>query len=427
MAGMKRSWFALVLGLLGASAGTSPVLADAPRNVPAAQPPSAAPRPPALLPALAEDATVRSATAAYTHMPPADHPRRVETVYRAETLEPAASPRTASSWETTEYNAQAGLGKARANTGYAVRTTGKPGGGGITIAVVENIRVVADDAESPGHPDLRDVRVVDVSGRGATGPHATRVAGVAAARRNSYGLHGVAYNANLVSIAYNDDEEDDMEAILASVAGLAGRYGPDAANKWDANPAASAHIANLSFSLASARNNPTPTRNGMKLLAREDRIMVAALGNAGGAEPAALPATAVGDAGIAGSAIAVGMLEQTQDVARSNSNRCGTVREWCIFAPGDRIYTTDGTYFSTTRGFHTITGTSFAAPHVAGALAAVWAAFPDKTGKEIVQRILDTARQVDADNGNYDATTGLSPIYGHGALDLGAALDASTF
>ena len=28
---------------------------------------------------------------------------------------------------------------------------------------------------------------------------------------------------------------------------------------------------------------------------------------------------------------------------------------------------------------------------------------------------------------NYDATTGLSPIYGHGALDLGAALDASTF
>ena len=425
--GMNRQFALVALGLLGASAGTSPVLADAPRNVPAAQPPSSVPRPPALQPALAEDATVRSATAAYTHMPPADHPRRVETVYRAETLEPAASPRTASSWETTEYNAQAGLGKARANTGYAVRTTGKPGGGGITIAVVENIRVLADDDESPGHPDLRDVRVVNISGRGATGPHATRVAGVAAARRNGYGLHGIAYNANLVSIAYNDDEEDDLEAILASVAGLTGRYGPDAANKWDANPAASAHIANLSFSLASARNNPTPTRNGMKLLAREDRIMVAALGNSSGAEPAALPATAVADAGIAGWAIAVGMLEQTQDVVRSISNRCGAVRRWCIFAPGDRIYTTDGTYTSTARGFHTITGTSFATAHVSGAMAAVWAAFPDKTGKEIVQRVLDTARQVDADNGNYDATTGLSPIYGHGALDLGAALDASTF
>ena len=41
--------------------------------------------------------------------------------------------------------------------------------------------------------------------------------------------------------------------------------------------------------------------------------------NAGGAGPAALPATAVADAGIAGWAIAVGMLEQTKDVARSNS------------------------------------------------------------------------------------------------------------
>ena len=328
-----------------------------------------------MLPALAEDATVRAATAAYTHMPPADHPRRVETVYRAETLEPATAPRTASSWETTEYSAQAGLGKARASTGYATRTTGKPGGGGVTIAIVENIRVLTDDPQSPGHPDLRDVSVVDISGRGATGPHATRVAGVAAARRNGYGLHGVAYNANLVSIAYNDDEEDDLEAIFASTAGLTGRYGPDAANQWDSNPAASAHIVNLSFSLASARNNPTPTLNGMKLLAREDRIMVAALGNVGGSEPAALPATAVANEGIAGWAIAVGMLDETQDAARSTSNRCGAVRRWCVFAPGDRIHTTDGTYFSTTRGFHTITGTSFATPHVAGALAAVWAAF----------------------------------------------------
>ena len=424
---MRRSRFALI-ALLAAVAGTPSAHADAVANAPAPQPqPPSVPRPPAVLPALAEDATVRAATAAYTHMPPADHPRRVETVYRAETLEPATAPRTASSWETTEYSAQAGLGKARASTGYATRTTGKPGGGGVTIAIVENIRVLTDDPQSPGHPDLRDVSVVDISGRGATGPHATRVAGVAAARRNGYGLHGVAYNANLVSIAYNDDEEDDLEAILASTAGLTGRYGPDAANQWDSNPAASAHIVNLSFSLASARNNPTPTLNGMKLLAREDRIMVAALGNVGGSEPAALPATAVANEGIAGWAIAVGMLDETQDAARSTSNRCGAVRRWCVFAPGDRIHTTDGTYFSTTRGFHTITGTSFATPHVAGALAAVWAAFPDKTGKEIVQRILDTARQVDTANGNYDATTGLSPIYGHGALDLGAALDATTF
>ena len=63
---------------------------------------------------------------------------------------------------------------------------------------------------------------------------------------------------------------------------------------------------------------------------------------------------------------------------------------------------------------------------MSGAVAAVWAAFPNKTGKEIVQRILDTARQVDTANGNYDSN-GLSAIYGHGALDLGAAMNPVGF
>ena len=151
-AGPSRLRYALLgFGLLLAVAA-SPVHAAA--NAPAAQPPlPSAPRPPAVLPALAEDATVRAATAAYTHTPPTDHPRRVVTNYRAETLEPATAPRTASSWRTFEFNSQGGLAKMRAHTGYAVRSTGKPGGGGITIAIVENARVVSDNDEIPGHPE----------------------------------------------------------------------------------------------------------------------------------------------------------------------------------------------------------------------------------------------------------------------------------
>ena len=64
---------------------------------------------------------------------------------------------------------------------------------------------------------------------------------------------------------------------------------------------------------------------------------------------------------------------------------------------------------------------------MAGAVAAVWAAFPNKTGKQIVQRILDTARQMDTANGNYGQMTGLSSVYGHGALDLGAAMNPVGF
>ena len=418
----------IVFGLCVAAAGTSPVHANVETSVPAfplESPPLAqpGPEPPAALPARGANATVRAATAAYTHMPPADHPRRVETLYRAETLEPATSPRMRSSWTDSEYNAQSGLLRMRAHWGYAVRTTGKPGGGGITIAIVEDVRVVSDNDEIPGHPDLRDVTVVNVSGRGGGGAHPTLVAGAAVARRNGFGTLGVAYNANLVTMSFTDDQEEDFEAVLASAAGLTGRYGPDAENMWDADPAASTHIANFSFGLG-PNDNPTQLLNGMKLMAREGRIMTAGLGNDGDPEPAFIPASAVADAGIAGHAIAVGALDPI-DLARSFSNHCGAVKRWCIFAPGDRVYTTDGTYWSTTRGFRTTAGTSYSSAYVAGAMAAVWAAFPDKTGAEIVQRLLDTARQVDTATGNYDATTGLSPIYGHGALDLEAAMNAA--
>ena len=64
---------------------------------------------------------------------------------------------------------------------------------------------------------------------------------------------------------------------------------------------------------------------------------------------------------------------------------------------------------------------------MAGAVAAVWAAFPNKTGKQIVQRILDIARQMDTANGNYGQMTKLSSVYGHGALDLGAAMNPVGF
>ena len=363
------------------------------------------------------------------------------TLYPAETLEPATSPRTASSWETTEYNAQYGLGLIRASTGYAARTTGIPGGGGRTIAIVEGARVVADDAELDvgGHPDLRDVTVVDVSGRGVLrsdannpGDHSTRVAGVAAARRNGEGMHGVAYNANIVSIAFTDREKDDMEAILASVAGLTGRYGPSYANSWDSNPAASAHIANFSFGFGpTVPLTPAPILNGMKHMADQGRVMVAALGNSGGSEPLGLPASGVANEGIAGHAIAAGMLERTGDAAHIDSNRCGAVKRYCIFAPGRDIFTTIGSYggrHRRNRGYSVDPGgTSYAVPHVAGTIAVAWAAFPTKTGAQIVERILVTARQVDTANGNYDSTTGLSPIYGHGVLDLGAALNPVGF
>ena len=102
----------------------------------------------------------------------------------------------------------------------------------------------------PGHPDLRDVRVVNIFGRGATGSHATRVAGVAAARRNGYGMHGVAYKREPRQHRLHGRPRGrhggDPRLDRRPSRGATGRTPRTNANS---DPAASAHVANLSFSL----------------------------------------------------------------------------------------------------------------------------------------------------------------------------------
>ena len=90
-------------------------------------------------------------------------------------------------------------------------------------------------------------------------------------------------------------------------------------------------------------------------------------------------------------------------------------------APGEDIYTTTVHKHCTSENpgphcYTRVTGTSFAAPHVSGAAAVVWAAFPNKIGNQVVERLLTTARRF------ADQEEEVSEIYGHGALDLGAAL-----
>ncbi len=418
-------WIALasfVAMLSACGGGTSPVSTPSSPQPPSSEPTPAPPRAPTS--ARAADATVRAFASEVRYTSPAGHPRPATTIYRAETLEPATNPRTAGSWETGEYKASTGLPLIRASTGYAARTTGQPGGGGRTIAIVDT-KIPVDDGESVGHPDLQGVKSVDVSGQVVNIDHGTRVAGIAAARRNGWGVHGVAYNANIVGLSSGDETRRDFEAIMASIAGLTGSYGAGD-RKWDSRPEASAHVGNFSLGLRRPEHDLDPVRRGMRLMAREGRVMVAAAGNDGEVDPSTYPAIGVADEGVAGWAMAVGALDATGEAAASWSNRCGRVKRWCLFAPGTDINSTQGAYHDTSRDHGPSEGTSLAAPHVAGAVAAVWGAFPNKTGTQIVDRILSTARQVDTANGAYDAD-GLSAIYGHGALDLGAAMNPVGF
>ena len=99
------------------------------------------------------------------------------------------------------------------------------------------------------------------------------------------------------------------------------------------------------------------------------------------------------------------------------SARCGIVADWCIAAPGHRVW---AAYFGTQkneliRGYALLSGTSFSAPMVSGGLALMTQMFRDQLpGEDLVTRLFHTA-----DRGGRYADRA---VYGHGLMDLGAAL-----
>ena len=68
-----------------------------------------------------------------------------------------------------------------------------------------------------------------------------------------------------------------------------------------------------------------------------------------------------------------------------------------------------------------IRGTSFAAPRVTGAAAILRQKFPNLSGAQAASVLLLTASK-DINNDGLDDFSGVSDTFGHGKLDLGAAL-----
>ena len=97
-----------------------------------------------------------------------------------------------------------------------------------------------------------------------------------------------------------------------------------------------------------------------------------------------------------------------------------------MVAPAAEIYTAtpryndQGNLFAPS-GYRQISGTSFAAPAVAGAAALVWEAFPTLSGREVASALVNSARQA-VYEGDEAARLGAS---GAGVLDIGAALRPS--
>lgn len=338
-----------------------------------------------------------------------------DAAYLDAVAEPSA-PAVAGDWSgSQEYLNSTGLGQVKAAEGYARRIGGLPGGQGVRIAIIDS----GIDVSHPDLGNLADTSWIAGNEELVGDSHATFVAGIAGASRtqssNPNDIHGLAYRATLVNFqaarpsqtqanGFVSFSTDDLVDAMRAASGLT-----------VGETAVESDIFNLSLgAVASSDSTFARLRDAMRGAANAGKIMVLAAGNEGGSgtphdrlQPI-YPAAYADDTGIAGHAIVVGNLTST-DQAAASSNLCGDAQDYCLFAPGTSIRSTlnSGAY-----GIGT--GTSFAAPYVAGAAAVVKAAFPGVSSRDVVDRLLLTA----ADLGD----VGVDSTFGRGRLDLEAAM-----
>lgn len=264
---------------------------------------------------------------------------------------------------------------------------GEPSGGdGVNVAILDS--GVASD-----HPDLRDSvsRCQDMVGTGNCQDelgHGTHVAGVVAAD-GSNGLYGVAPETNVHAYKVVDDETGYADDVAAAIA-----------------DAAESGVDILVLSVRSEARGSLVDHAIDKY--SDELLVVAAAGNQGPETGTIVPPAASPDA------VAVGALDSNGEVVESSS-RGITASSFCeecadrleLVAPGQGIVSTwpGG-------GYNQLSGTSVAAPHVAGVAAKLWASGQaDANGDgtvtpDEVRRVLrENARNLEG-NGDYDPATG---------------------
>jgi|GEM_PF-2895769 len=288
------------------------------------------------------------------------------------TLEPVPYYGNARDWGVNYVNAPEAW-----NAGYT--------GEGITVAVIDtgfqldhvdlrdsywvNSEEIAGDGidnDRNGYVDDRfgwDFAGDDANPTSRSTTHGTHVAGVVTANRNSTGVTGVAYAAQVMPIqVLGDDGAGSTYDVAQGI-----RYAVDNG----------ADIINLSLG---GTNSPT-IYNALRYAERNDVLVVAASGN----ESAATTAYPARHSATLPNVISVG--------AHGNNNRRGTFSNQVgasnsvqIDAPGVSIYST-----VTGNRYSFLSGTSMASPYVAGVAALTLSANPDLTAAELRQALAQGA------------------------------------
>lgn len=224
-----------------------------------------------------------------------------------------------------------------------------------------------------------------------TNGHGTHVASLAAARANGVGMVGVASNARILPVQVFQGSSTSDFFVARGI-----------------NYATSQRAFVMNLSLGGSTMSPT-IRTALQGAQAAGLLMVIAAGNEGLANPS-FPARHASEAWARGQIIAVGAVDANNVIANF-SNRAGDARNFYLVAPGVSLI---GAFPSAPNAYAMMSGTSMAAPVVAGAAAVVKSAWPFLTAPRVAEVLFVTATDLGA--------RGIDPIYGRGLLNLERAL-----
>jgi len=354
---------------------------------------------------------------------------------------------------TPEFDVNYGLGSINAQTAYDRGWIGT----NIRIAVIDagfdmDHPEIADKLTAPFDPADGDFNP-EANPLDPSRSHGTHVAGIAAGARNNQGSHGVAYNASIIPIRL------DFLASAAAVdvaigAGVDHAVANGAAvinNSWGSSVLDTAVLLDGTFDFIGPSSSATAgfsagTLASWQAAAAAGVVSVFAAGNDGfnsatglvplfdtvsgnfvrfgnsieiaavtafsADQPTAESVLPLNQGGsLPGHWLAVVATDRLNQITNF-SNGCGVAKNFCLAAPGEDIVSSVDPADDAS-GYAAFSGTSMAAPHVAGAIALLKQAFPSLTPTQIVDLLLTTATDLGA--------PGVDDVYGHGLLNLGSA------
>lgn len=313
---------------------------------------------------------------------------------------PSPTPAPASVFDTAEYRRSDGPAFHNAVPAWQLGATGR----GVGLGIVDS-GIDTSNPEFTGRISSASADVASNRGINDDEGHGTMVALVAGAARDGAGIAGIAWESTILAM------RADQPGSCASVDGCA-YADTDIARGIDRAVQGGAKVINLSLGGEAPGASVT---NAVTRAASAGVVIVVSAGNEfNDPQPDSDPNNpelfAIGLRRAGGGNVIIAGSVGSSGTISAFSNRAGTEAPSYLAALGERICCI---YENGQPGNFLVSGTSFSAPQIAGAVALLRQAFPNLSATEVVDLLLRTARDAGA--------AGTDPVYGRGILDIGRA------